>query len=312
MTEHAPLKWYPNSKEKIPEIQEHLSEIRDSGISDIQKGLRKVEYVESVESDLRYTSAFLSTSSVELYSGDEQISMFGEMLGGTITNLADETARVNRMCSIERKNGEFDLNSLTSLHASTDITSASTVILTHSIEERIRSLDTTYIPVSSASPPERLYDHEGILNKLKEKLSKLGKTYLLILESSEKSLLRGGSGDLIQAAHSMRECFEKTVNELAPEKLVKIQPWFLAEYPESRGVPRIAKLMFIVRNSKKQFLQDDLKSLEYQMNNAKCVMDVCLKIAHGHLPEGGPDMLRTNIDLLRFYLLTILDISLVD
>lgn len=308
MAEDTPLDWYLNSKKKIPEIQVHLSEIRGSGINDIQKGLRKLEYVESVEGDLRYTSSFLSASSIDQYSGDEQINMLGSMLGGTITNLANETARVHNMCSTEWENGEFEQKYLDRLQASTDISSASTVILTHSIEERIRSIDTSYIAVSNDSPPESSYDHGEILSKLKERLSRFGEKYLVMLESSEESLLRGESGDLIQAAHSIRECFDHVLNILAPEKIVKKQPWFLTEYSKVRGVPKISQLKYVVRNSKKHFLEEDLENLDTEMINAKSVRETCVKIAHGQMSKVDPDIVRSSIDLLRYYLLVILDL----
>lgn len=302
--------WYKNSKEKIPEIHDSLTEINNSGISDIQRGLAKIRYVETVENDYMYLSSFFSNYSGEQHNEDEIVSSLGSILGGTIINLANETSRMRKVSSADWNNGEIDQLHVQSMQASTDISSASAVYITYSIEERIKSLDTSYEPIAKVFPPERLSNHEEILSTLKAKLLRFGKKNLTLLESSEESLLRNTLGDNIASAHSMRECFNNILNILAPEKIVKIQPWFLVEYAKARGVPRIAQLMYIARNSKKKFVKEDLQIMESEMTNAKFVMETCVKIAHGHFPEGGLDTVRSSIDLLRYYLLTILNLGI--
>ena len=309
MTEDKLPKWLSIAIEKIPVIKNSTAEIINSGITDIQRGLSKVRYGESVHKDLDYLSSIVLNNKVEQYSGDEQVKFLGSMLGGTITNLADEALRMKNLCSNQWNNGEFDQQSLQSTRASTDMSSGSAVYFAHSIDERIRSLDKDYESNERIFPSNRLTDREEILSSLRSILLGLGGKFLSLLESSEESLLRKNPGDYIAAAHLMRECFDDVLNKLAPNKVVENQSWFLEEYVNVRGVPRIAKLMYIVRNSKIKFVDEDLQNIESEMNNAKCAMETCIEIAHGHMSGVDFETVKSTVDLVRYYLLTILELN---
>lgn len=301
--------WLSITIENIPVIKNSTGKIIKSGISDVERGLRKTRFGESVEDDLDFLSSIILNDKVAQYCSDEQVGLLGSMLGGTITNLADETSRMQKMYSNERNIGEFDQMSLQSTTASTDLSSGSAVYFAHSIDERIRSLDKEYESNAKIFPSNRLTDREKILSTLRTILLGLGGKYLSLLESSEENLSRKKNGDNIAAAHLMRECFDGVLNKLAPKKVVKNQSWFLPEYANVRGVPRIAQMMYIVRNSKIKFVDEDLQNIESEMNNAKCVIETCIAIAHGHMSGVDFETVKSTVDLVRYYLLTILELN---
>lgn len=104
MIEEKLPEWLSIIKENIPEIKNLTADIKNSGIADIERGLVKVRYGESVENDLGYLSSIFLNNTVEQYCEDEQVNSYGSMLGGTIINLANETSRMHIMCSTEWNN----------------------------------------------------------------------------------------------------------------------------------------------------------------------------------------------------------------
>ena len=128
-----------------------------------------------------------------------------------------------------------------------------------------------------------------------------------MVQGSEETLFSGAKDSLSQAAHSMRDCFEKVIRELAPSECVKVQPWFLPTPEASDEVSRRSRLRYMLYGSGENIDQLFVKRLDDLAGFALNSLNICIGSAHNHELNATQDQTRLVIDNARYELLIILE-----
>ena len=127
-----------------------------------------------------------------------------------------------------------------------------------------------------------------------------------MLEGSETALGIDTPDSQSQAAHSMRDCFQQLLEQLAPSKVVESQPWFKPTDGAPGGISRRSRLRYMLYGSGENVDDRTIQQLDELSDIAKNSLDLCIARAHDHDPSLTKEEVLLVIDQARNALLHVL------
>lgn len=279
--ETAP-QWLVNSVENIDQIIPKIEMIKRSGQAEVTRGLEKEQKADELLSEMNYLHRVLTQNHNNEYLNDPTISGSGFDMNNQLVHVNDDFEGIlNTVYGSEINDAEVHTRFLNTI-SSTDSSAGTAVYLGASIEERIQSISPSYTPIFSTQKPNILSSRDTILSELIELLRPFGEKYISMIEGSENSILSDDPDSSSQAAHSMRDCFEEILKELAPSKVVRSQPWFEPTPGAPSNVSRRSRLRYMLYGSGENIDESDIKRYDDIAAAAKNSLDSCIKLAHDH------------------------------
>jgi hypothetical protein len=299
-------KWVIMSQERLADIGSKIEVIKNEGQAEVHRGLEKVEEANKLQKEADYLGRVLSQPHDPQYWSDEIVTMSGVRLARSIESLGED---LDRMANIAQEGG----GAANVYHArfafalpSTDTSGGTAIYLGASIENRFLALEPSYQPVLSDLQPARITSRETLFQELKSAVKAFRKQYEAMVEGSETALHLETPDSLSQAAHSMRDCFQQLLDELAPSKVVETQPWFEATKGAPGGISRRSRLKYILYGSGENADEKTIQELDELSDFAKDALDLCMARAHDHDPTLTKAEVLLAIDQARNALLNVL------
>jgi len=275
-------KWVLESQEHLNSINPKIEAIKKEAQAEIKRGLEKAQKADSLQQESEYLFRILSQNHDSQYWNDEIITISGTWLANRIESLDTE---LDIILGYAADAGGIDENyhrQFLSAVSSTDSTAGSAIYLGAGIEKRFLSIEPTYKPVLTDFEPKRLTSREELFEELKSVLDTLGKEFVVMLQGSEIALGLTNPDSLSQAAHSMRDCFQQLLEQLAPSKVVESQPWYKATPGAPGGISRRSRLRYMLYGSGENVDEQAIKQLDVLTDIAKNSLDLCIARAHDH------------------------------
>jgi hypothetical protein len=127
-----------------------------------------------------------------------------------------------------------------------------------------------------------------------------------MLEGSESALGISTPDSQSQAAHSMRDCFQQLLEQLASSRVVKSQPWFTPTEGAPGGISRRSRLRYMLYGSGENVDARTIQQLDELADIAKDSLDLCIARAHDHDPSLTKEEVILVVDQARNTLLHVL------
>ena len=298
--------WLVYNVENIDQIISKTEMVKKLGQAETKRGLEKIEKADELLCEMNYLRGVFTKDHANEIWNDTIIS-------GSATGIKNQLDFVNNDFKIilekvnyadteDIKAHNFFLDTVSSTDGSTD----TAVYLGASIEKRIQAISPSYTPSLLELEPKILSSRETILSDLISILRPFGEKYVAMVKGSEVSISSDDPDSFSQGAHSMRDCFEDILKELAPSKIVKSQPWF-EETPRAPGkVSRRSRLRYILYGSGENIDHSEIERFDGIAAIAKDALDICINRAHDHDPSLKRGEVRLAIDHARKSLLKIL------
>ena len=299
-------KWVQNTRADVTDIKLLLEKQKKKDQAEAKRGLEKVKKTDELIIEADYISQVVNQDHDSGFWEDEIVSASGIRLEFGIRSLKEDLIDA-------QKEGESLYNLVEDYHAkyygvvtSTDGSSGSAVFLSASIEKRNSIIEPAYHPININTNIKLLTSRDSIYKDLLKVISEFDEKYKLMIEGSETTLNYDSPDNLAQAAHSMRDCFQSIIEELAPTKVVKTQSWFTSTEGAPSGVSRRSRLRFIFYGSGENVDEKLITRLNNQADIAKDSLDLIIGRAHDHDPSLDKDEVVIAIDQARFSLLNVL------
>ena len=298
--------WIDESLEYIDQAVPTIESIKRSGLSEAKRGLEKVNKAEQLLIYMNYVRRILSAHQKTNVWSDPIITASLVDLSHQLLNFNNDLNDIAFGISNSDSYGREYHSRFIGTDGSTDSTGGTIAYLGANIELRIKSNDPYYEPVILDEEPDILPSRTDVLADLVSLLKPYNEKYIAMVEGSEESLFSGETDSLSQAAHSMRDCFEQLIRELAPTNVVKNQPWF-EPTPEAPGdVSRRSRLRYILYGSGVSYDQPIVDRFDDLADIAKKSLDICIGTAHSHELMLSQESAQLAIDQARYNLFTIL------
>lgn len=299
-------KWVLASQDHLKKIIQKIIAIKKEAQDEIKRGLEKAQKADNLQQETEYLTRILSQNHDRQYWNDEIISCSGIWLANRIEALDSE---VDGILDYAKTAGEIDENyhsMFLNAVSSTDSSSGSAIYLGAGIEKRFCAIEPAYKPVLSDFEPKRLTSREDLFKELMSILSTLGEKYVEMLKGSESALQSTGPDSQSQAAHSMRDCIQQSLEQLAPSKVVESQPWFEVTPGAPGGISRRSRFRYILYGSGENVDEKVIQQLDDLTEIAKDSLDLCQDRAHNHDPSLTHEEVLLTIDHARNALLYVL------
>lgn len=300
-------KWVITSQEHLNNITRKVDAIKKEGQAEVRRGLEKEKEAGKLKDETDYLNRILSQQHDAQYWNDEIVTISGSWMQNRIQSLDNqlddilgEAKEAGKISSDYHARFKFGISS-------TNSTAGTAVFLGAEIEKRFLVIEPRYAPVLAKFEPERLTSRETLFQELKQSLKEFGQEYVEMLEGSETALDIPNPDGLSQAAHSIRDCFQKLIEHLAPSEVVKSQPWFEQTDGAPSGVSRRSRLRYIFYGSGENTDDKTIQQLDDLADITKNALDLCIARAHEHDPTLTKDEVRLVIDQGRNALLHLLN-----
>ena len=127
-----------------------------------------------------------------------------------------------------------------------------------------------------------------------------------MLEGSEAALLTNTPDSQSQAAHSIRDCFQQLLEDLAPTKVVESLPWFESTEGAPGGISRRSRLRYMLYGSGENIDDGTIQKLDEVSDIAKNSLDLCIARAHERDPSLTKEEVILVVDQARNALIDVL------
>jgi hypothetical protein len=305
--ENKKPKWVITSQEHLNNIAPKIDAIKKEGQAEIKRGLEKEKEADKLQNEADYLNRILSQQHDAQYWNDEIVTVSGSWMQNRIQSLDNELDDILGYAKEAGKIGDDYHARFNFAISNTDSTAGTAVYLGAEIEKRFLVIEPEYSPVLSKFEPERLTSRETLFQELKQSLEEFGQEYVEMLQGSETALDLTNPDVLSQAAHSIRDCFQKLIGHLAPSKVVKSQPWFEPTEGAPGGVSRRSRLRYMFYGSGENTDDKTIQQLDELADITKNSLDLCIARAPEHDPSLTKDEVRLAIDQGRNALLHVLN-----
>ncbi|MBU1682680.1 hypothetical protein KJ742_01920 [Patescibacteria group bacterium] len=299
-------KWVKNIETNLENIDYKILIVKKKGQAEAKRGLEKVAQANKLEVDSNYIRSVLNQPHESENWNDEIVSASGIRLENRIKELDSDLDNIIAEGNQVEKNDKDYHSYYFGVVPSTDTTAGTAVFLSANIEKRFTQLEPSYLPTQSNPKPEVLSNRETLFIELGKNICRYGNEFVSMLDGSEKTINIDSSDTFAQAAHSMRDCFQKLIEQLAPTSVVSIQPWFEKTDGAPTGVSRRSRLRYMLYGSGENFDEKAITRLDEQSDIAKDSLDLIIARAHDHDLSLSKDEVILAIDQARFSLLNIL------
>ena len=298
-------RWIAKIKEQLNDLFSISQNLINSGNNDIKRGLEKIKTGENLNSEVVYLRKVISNSENPVFWDDDIAKIETYNLINSVTDLHQNFTTLNdyeKMYSVSAENYHdqfLEKNLMVTTASGTAMFSAA------HLEQRYQALSPTYEVIFPTFEIEILNSRDIVFNKLKDFLSTYKSDYVNMLEGSENSLNDTHQDHLSQAAHSMRDCVAQIIEELAPTKVVKEQPWYTAVEGAPNGVSRRYRIRYMVYGSGESVDKDVINQLDDFIDRSLTSLNLAMERAHDH-SDIGKEEVQLTIDQTRFALLELL------
>jgi hypothetical protein len=292
--------------DKISRAIEKTNILKKSGISEINRGLDKIQMANGMLPGLHYLQC--------VFNRDYDPAVWKDtVITGSLPSINNQLSYVNNdldeflkitLSADEQSNAAQ--NYLAEKVSSTDFTAGTAFSLGVNIEYRIHAISPSYEPKYVTQDPEIIPSREKVLGDLLSNLQPYNDEFVIMVKGSESALQSDDPDTFSQSAHSMRECYEEVLRFLAPSDVVKAQPWFEPTEGALEKVSRRSRIRYMLYGSGKHFDESEMDRLDDEAGIAKDTLDICIKRAHLHDPSLTRNEIIGTIDLVRRSLLRIL------
>ena len=291
---------------KINQAIDKTNLLKKSGLSDINRGLDKIQTTNEMLPGLYYLQGVFNGDYDPLVWKDTVITGSLPGLNNQLSYVNDDLdGFVNLTLSADEHVNEAQ-NYFIEKVSSTDYTAGTAISLGVNIENRIQAINPSYEPKYYTQNPDIFSSREQILDDLISILQPYNEEFVLMVKGSESALLSDDPDTFSQSAHSMRECYENVLKYLAPSEVVKAQPWFKPTPGALEKVSRRSRIKYMLYGSGEYSDEVEISRLDDEAGIAKDTLDVCIKRAHLHDPSLTRNEIIANVDLGRRSLLRIL------
>jgi hypothetical protein len=265
-----------------------------------------VSRADILQKEADYLAQILSQTHTPTVWNDEIVTISGVQLNNRLGSFDEQMSDILGYTVMAGEAG-IDLHTqFISAVSDTDSTSGSAVYLGAGIERRLQVIEPTYEPILVNFELERLTSHDTLFQNLKSVIQPHGEKYIDMLNGSEAALELTNPDSLSQAAHSMRDCFQQLLEQLALSKVVKSQPWFAPTEGAPGQISRRSRLCYILYGSGENIGDKALQHFDELVDIAKNSLDLCIARAHGHDPSLTKEEVLLAIDQARNALLQVL------
>jgi len=291
---------------KINRAIDKIIILNKSGISDVKRGLDKIQETNEMLPGLYYLRG--------VFNGDYNPAVWEDtIITGSLPAVNNQLSYVNndldgfvKITLSADENANEAQNYLVEKVSSTDYTAGTAISLGVNIENRIQVISPSYEPKYLTQNSEIFSSREQILSDLISILQPYNEEFILMIKGSESALLSNAPDTFSQSAYSMRDCYEKVLKFLAPSDVVKAQPWFEPTQGAPENVSRRSRIKYMLYGSGEYSEESEIARLDDEAGIAKDTLDVCIKRAHLHDPSLTRKEIMATIDLARRSLLRIL------
>jgi hypothetical protein len=298
--------WVLRSREHLQTIAPKIGAIKKEGQAEANRGIEKVRKADDLEHECQYIARVLSQSHSSASWQDEIVNSSGSWLVNRVEALDSDIDSALGYAKAAGAAGAAYHTQFVTAMSSTDSSSGTAVYLTAAIERRFQAIEPTYSPVLPDFEPKRLTSRDTLLRELRTLLPPLGPQFVACLDGSEAGLRSSDPDSLSQAAHSMRDCFQQSIEHLAPSKVVESQPWFEPTEGAPGGISRRSRLRYMLYGSGEYVDDTTIRRLDDLSEIAKISLDLCIARAHDHDTSLTTDEVRLVIDQARNALLHVL------
>jgi hypothetical protein len=298
--------WVKVSLELLRSILRKLGAIKKEGRAEIKRGLEKIEYANRLEAEADYLTHVLSQPHDPQTWSDEIVNASGTWLANRIQALDHDVDSLSDIAATGGSIGDQSHARFLFAFPSTDSSAGTAIYLGAGIEKRFQAIEPAYRPVLQDVEPARLTSRDHLYQELRDTLAEYDDEYVTMLDGSESSLSVSTPDSQSQAAHSMRDCFQQVLEQLAPSKVVASQPWFQSVEGAPGGISRRARLRYMLYGSGQSVNEDTIQKLDDLSEIAKDSLDLCMARAHDHDQSLTAEEVRLVIDQARNALLHVL------
>jgi len=299
-------KWINESLEYIEDAISKIESIKISGQKEAKRGLAKIRQSDHLLIYMHYLKRMLSGQKDKFQMKDPIITASLVDLNHQLFNLKSDVGNIAFGIENSQYIAEFWDSQFLMPYGSTDSTAYTSVYLGANIEKRLQSQFPDETPAIIDTEPDILPSRDEILSELIDLLKPIDEKYVSMVEGSEASLFSNKKDSLSQAAHSMRDCFQEVIEELAPTKVVLEQPWFEPTPEAPQKVSRRSRIRYILYGTGENYENSIVQRLDELAGIAKNSLDICTGKAHDHDLDNTQQITSLAIDHARINLITIL------
>ena len=300
--------WVKEGRSLLAQIVSNAGVIKVEGQAEARRGLEKAEAADDIQHEAEYLNSVFNQQLDPVYWNDEIIAASGIRLVNRLQVLDDQMQYLSASVVVAGERGEEEQINFIRAVSDSDSSSASALYLGAGMEIRFQAITPAYEPIMTYDQPDRLNSREELFTDLKTEVAEFGDKYVKMLEGSESALDLEAPDSLSQAAHSMRDCFQQLLEQLAPSGVVKAQPWFEPTDGAPGGVSRRSRLRYMLYGSGENVDESRLSRLDDLAALAKDSLDMCMARAHEHDPTLTHDEVRLAIDQARDALVRVLQV----
>ena len=307
MTDNDELpKWVLVSREQLDDMLPKIDAIKKEGQAETRRGLEKERAANDLQNEAEYLARLLSQDHDPQHWNDEIVTMSGVMLANRIELFKED---VDSILGYVKRGGETGAeyhSGFVNQVSDSDSSAGTAVYLGASIERRFLVLEPTYTAVLTDFEPKRLTAREALFQELKTVLEPFGNKYVVMLDGSETALGVDTPDSQSQAAHSMRDCFQQLLEQLAPSKVVASQPWFEQSEGAPGGISRRSRLRYMLYGPGENVDVKTIQRLDELADIAKDSLDSCMARTHTHDESLTKEEVLLAVDQARHALLHVL------
>jgi hypothetical protein len=298
--------WVINSQRHLDSINSKILATKKAGQLEAKRGLEKLKKANKLQQEADYLSRVLSQQHPSTCWEDPVISGSAIMLENRIALFDNDMDRIQSIACASNETDEALHKQFLGSVESSDSSAGTAIYLTASIERRLQKIEPFYQPTLDANKPERLTSRLTTLEELKSNLISFDSKYIAMVDGSEITLSAESPDCLSQAAHSIRDCFQQIIEDLAPSSVVNLQPWFTSTNGAPGGVSRRSRLMYILYGSGENIDEREIQRFDELAEIAKSSLDHVIDRAHYHDISLTKEEVQLAIDQARDSLLQIL------
>ncbi len=301
-------KWVVKSKEHLENIIPKIEAIMKEGQAEIERGLEKENKAKYLLIEAKYLERILNQSHKSETWHDEIVGIEGGLMATGLESLDFSMDELLRFVTSGGAISAGFHDQFTNAMPSTDSVAGSAIYTGARYERRLAAIESGYTVILNDDDPKRLTSRDDLFKELKNTLQPFGDKYVTMLEGSESALHTDTPDSLSQSAHSIRDCFQQLLEELAPSKVVESQPWFKPTEGAPGGISRRSRFRYMLYRSGENVDQGTIQRLDVAIEMAKVSLDLCMARAHDHDPTLSKDEVRLAVDQARDSLLHVLEL----
>jgi len=301
-------KWVKEGQDHFPSINQKIKAVKEEGQAETKRGIEKIQKADELQREVDYLAHVYFQAHDPQHWGDEIVTQSGIMMTNRIKLFDEDLSTIQDYATSAKVVNEDNHRHFLSAVLTSGSSAGTAVYLGASVENRFRAIEPTYKLAPEALEPKRLTSRETLFSDLKSILKPFGEKYVAMLEGSEAASANDNPDSQSQAAHSMRDCFQMLIEQLAPNKVVESQPWFVPVEGPPAGISRRSRLRYMLYGSGENIDDGLIQRFDELADIAKISLDICIARAHEHDPSLTKEEVRLGIDQARNSLVQILEL----